>query len=46
MTQAKKDKNLEIKFFKMFCKDLSLVHFTPKDSIFAYFSFSGEGKLI
>jgi hypothetical protein len=29
-TPAKKDKNFEIKFFKIFFKELSLVHFTPK----------------
>ncbi len=46
MTPAKKDKNFEIKFFKIFCQELSLVHFTPKDWIFTYFSFLGEGKLI
>jgi hypothetical protein len=45
-TPTKEDKNFEIKFFKIFCKELSLVHFTPKDCIFAYFSFLGEGKLI
>ncbi len=45
-TPAKKDKNVEIKFFKLFCWELSLVHFTPKDWIFAYFIFLGEGKLI
>ncbi len=45
-TPAKKDKNFEIKFCKIFCKELILVHFTPKDWIFAYFSFLGVGKLI
>jgi hypothetical protein len=30
-TPAKKEKNFEIKFFKRFFKELSLVHFTPKD---------------
>jgi hypothetical protein len=30
-TPAKKEKNFEIKFFFIFCSELSLVHFTPKD---------------
>ncbi len=34
-TPAKKDKNFEIKFCFIFCWELSLVHFTPKDWIFA-----------
>jgi len=45
-TPAKKDKIFEIKFVKKFFKELSLVHFTPKDISFAYFSFLGIGKLI
>ncbi len=45
-TPAKKEKNLEIQFCNFFFKKLSLVHFTPKDRSFAYFSFSGVGKLI
>ncbi len=28
---AKKDKNFEIKFLKIFCEEPSLVLFTPKD---------------
>jgi hypothetical protein len=46
MTPAKKEKNIEIKFVYNFFKELSLVHFTPKDRSFVYFSFSGVGKLI
>jgi hypothetical protein len=30
-TLAKKDTNFEIKFLTIFCQELSLVHFTPKD---------------
>jgi hypothetical protein len=44
-TPAKKEKNFEIKLFKNFFKELSLVHFTPKDRSFGYFSFLGVGKL-
>ncbi len=36
-TPKKKDKNFEINFFFILCWELSLVHFTPKDWIFAYF---------
>ncbi len=43
---AKKENSFEITFFKIFCYELSVVHFTPKDLSFAYFSFLGEGKLI
>ncbi len=45
-TGEKKEKNFEIKFFSIFCWELSLVHFTPKDWIFACFKFLGVGKLI
>ncbi len=46
---GEKEKNFEIKFFEIFCEELSLVHFTPKwpkDWSFAYLSFLGVGKLI
>jgi hypothetical protein len=41
---GEKEKNVEIKTFSYFVK--SLVHFTPTDCIFAYFSILGVGKLI
>jgi hypothetical protein len=45
-TPAKKEKNFEIKFVLKISFELSLVHFTPKDRRFAYFSSLGVGKLI
>jgi hypothetical protein len=30
-TPAKKEKNFEIKFLEIFCRELGLVPFTPKD---------------
>jgi hypothetical protein len=39
-TPAKKEKKFEIKIFKIFYQELSLLHFTPKDLI-AYLSFLG-----
>jgi hypothetical protein len=45
-TPAIKEKNVQVKFFFIFCEELSLLYFTPKDGIFAYFSFSGVVKLI
>jgi hypothetical protein len=42
---GEKRENFEIKFFFLFCWELSLVHFTPQDWIFAYFKFLGVGKL-
>ncbi len=44
-TDDKKEKFLGIIFF-IFCDELSCVYITPKDEIFAYFSFSGVGKLL
>jgi hypothetical protein len=44
--RQKKIRNFEIHFLKIFCSELSLVHFTPKKGTFAYFSFLGVGKLI
>jgi hypothetical protein len=40
-----KEKNFEVYIFFIFVK-LGSVHFTPKDRIFAHFSYSGAGKLI
>ncbi len=45
-TPAIKEKNFQVKFFFIFCEELSCVYITPKDEIFASFSFSGVGKLI
>jgi hypothetical protein len=44
-TGDKREKFSGIIFF-IFCEELSLVYISPKDEIFAYFSFSGVGKLI
>jgi hypothetical protein len=44
-TGDKRKKCSGIIFF-IFCEELSRVYVTPKDEIFAYFSFSGVGKLI
>jgi hypothetical protein len=44
-TVDKREKFSGIIFF-IFCEKLSCVYITPKDEIFAYFSFSGVGKLI
>jgi hypothetical protein len=43
-TGDKREKISGINFF-IFCEEPSLVYITPKDEIFAYFSFSGVGKL-
>ncbi len=45
-TSEKREKILKYIFFSMFCWELSLVHCTPKDWIFAYFLFLDVGKLI
>jgi hypothetical protein len=44
-TGDKREKFSGIIFF-IFCEELSFVYITPKDEIFAYFLFSGVGKLI
>jgi hypothetical protein len=44
-TSDKREKFSGIIFF-IFCEELSSVYITPKDEIFAYFSFSSVGKLI
>jgi hypothetical protein len=44
-TGDKREKFSGIIFF-IFCEEPSWVNITPKDEIFAYFSFSGVGKLI
>jgi hypothetical protein len=44
-TGDKRKKFSGIIFF-IFCEELSCMYITPKDEIFAYFSFSDVGKLI
>ncbi len=44
-TSDKREKFSGIIFF-ILCEEFSWIHFIPKDLFFAYFSFSGVGKLI